>query len=94
MKNTKRIAFEDALEDDDFGLIIGKDGSLKGMFVPQEFEDEDFINNHKLLNQFREHLNYGHKDVSGDVEVHSMDEYENVKWLKINNFVQKEFNEE
>ena len=43
MKNTKRIAFEDALEDDDFGLIIGKDGSLKGMFVPEEFEDEDFV---------------------------------------------------
>tara|TARA_Y100001972_G_scaffold126682_2_gene181168 strand:- start:78 stop:278 length:201 start_codon:yes stop_codon:yes gene_type:complete len=43
MKNTKKIAFEDALEDDDFGLIIGKDGSLKGMFVPQEFEDEDFV---------------------------------------------------
>ena len=43
MKNTKRIAFEDALEDDDFGLIIGKDGSLKVMFVPQEFEDEDFV---------------------------------------------------
>ena len=43
MKNTKKIAFEDALEDDDFGLIIGKDGSLKGMFVPEEFEDEDFV---------------------------------------------------
>lgn len=43
MKNTKRIAFEDALEDDDFGLIIGKDGTLKGMFVPTEFEDEDFV---------------------------------------------------
>ena len=48
MKNTKRIAFEDALEDDDFGLIIGKDGSLKGMFVPQEFEDEDFAKTNKL----------------------------------------------
>ena len=43
MKNTKRIAFEDALEDDDFGLIIGKDGTLKGMFVPSEFEDQDYV---------------------------------------------------
>ena len=43
MTNTKRIAFEDALEEDDFGLIIGKDGSLKGMFVPTEYEDEDYI---------------------------------------------------
>ena len=43
MKNTKKIAFEDALEDDDFGLIIGKDGSLKGMFVPEEFEEEDYV---------------------------------------------------
>tara|TARA_B100000963_G_scaffold236663_1_gene206892 strand:+ start:4112 stop:4312 length:201 start_codon:yes stop_codon:yes gene_type:complete len=43
MKNTKRIAFEDALEDNDFGLIIGKDGSLKGMFVPEDLEDEDYV---------------------------------------------------
>jgi len=43
MTNTKTIAFEDALDEDDFGLIIGKDGSLKGMFVPTEYEDEDYI---------------------------------------------------
>ena len=49
MENTKRIAFEDALEDDDFGLIIGKDGSLKGMFVPIEFEDEDYVPDEIML---------------------------------------------
>ena len=43
MKNTKRIAFEDALDDNDFGLIIGRDGSLKGMFVPEDLEDQDYV---------------------------------------------------
>lgn len=53
MTNTKKIAFEDALEEDDFGLIIGKDGSLKGMFVPNEFEDEDYVPEEiiKILNK-------------------------------------------
>ena len=54
-----------------------------------EFEDNDFINNHKILNEFHKYLHYGHKDVSGDVEVHDLDGYENVKWLKINNFIQE-----
>ena len=36
------ISFEESLEDDDWGLIIGKDGSLKGLFVP-DGEDEDLV---------------------------------------------------
>ena len=56
------------------------------------FEDEDFINNHQLLTKFKEYLDYGHKDVSALVDVYYFDEYDNVKWLKINNFKQKEFN--
>lgn len=43
MTNTKRIAFEDALEEDDFGLIIGKDGSLKGMYMPDGSEDVEYV---------------------------------------------------
>ena len=40
MMNDK-VKFEDTLEDDDWGLIIGKDGTLKGMFIP---EDDDESN--------------------------------------------------
>ena len=35
------IRFEEALEDDDWGLIISKDGTLKGMFVPEGSEEEE-----------------------------------------------------
>lgn len=35
------LRFEDALEDDDWGLIIGKDGSLKGLFIPEGEEEAD-----------------------------------------------------
>ena len=57
-----------------------------------EFEDDDFINNHKILNEFHKYLDYGHKDVSADVEEFHFDEYENVKWIKVKNFKQKELN--
>lgn len=33
------IQFEEALEDDDWGIIVGRDGTLKGMFIP-EGQDE------------------------------------------------------
>ena len=33
------LTFSESLEDDDWGIIIGKDGTLKGMFIP-EGEDE------------------------------------------------------
>lgn len=36
------ISFEKALEEDDWGLIIGSDGSLKGLFIP-EGADEDIV---------------------------------------------------
>jgi len=40
----KKISFEDALGNDDFGLIIDKDGNLKGLFVPDNVDDElDFV---------------------------------------------------
>ena len=32
---TTSVTFEESLEDDDWGLIIGKDGTLKGMFIPE-----------------------------------------------------------
>ena len=39
---TKRtIEFEDALEDDDWGLIISSEGELKGLFIPEGKEEDD-----------------------------------------------------
>ncbi len=40
----KKVSFEDTLGNDDFGLIIDKDGNLKGLFVPDNVDDElDFV---------------------------------------------------
>lgn len=38
----KSIEFEEALEDDDWGLIISNDGKLKGLFIP-EGKDEELV---------------------------------------------------
>ena len=38
---SQSIEFEDALEDDDWGLIISSDGSLKGLFIPEGKEEEE-----------------------------------------------------
>ena len=34
------MGFEDTLEDDDYGIIIGKDGNIKGIWIPRHLEDE------------------------------------------------------
>ena len=40
----KKVSFEDALGNDDFGLIIDKDCNLKGLYVPDNVDDElDFV---------------------------------------------------
>lgn len=33
------LQLSETLEDDDYGLIVGKDGSLKGIWVPREESD-------------------------------------------------------
>lgn len=35
------ISFTDSLEEDDWGLIIGSDGSLKGLYIPEGHEDAE-----------------------------------------------------
>jgi len=40
MKN-KEIELEDALEQDDWAIIIGNDGLLKGMFIPAGNEEDE-----------------------------------------------------
>tara|TARA_Y100001954_G_C15267579_1_gene340463 strand:- start:18 stop:218 length:201 start_codon:yes stop_codon:yes gene_type:complete len=39
----KKISFEDSLEDTDFGLIISAKGELKGMYVPEQMEEIDYV---------------------------------------------------
>ena len=38
---SKKITFEEALEDDDWGLIIDKTGKLKGLFIPDGADGDD-----------------------------------------------------
>lgn len=38
---TKTIEFEEALEDDDWGLIISSEGKLKGLFIPDGKDEEE-----------------------------------------------------
>lgn len=46
--------------------------------------DQDFVNNHILLNNLRQNLELGKDDVTADVDVYTFDKY--VKWLKVKNF--------
>lgn len=48
--------------------------------------DPDFINNHKIYFNLRSNLELGYKNVSADVNEYNMDGFNNVRWLKINNF--------
>jgi len=36
-----KVTFEDALSDDDWGLIISKEGILKGLFIPDGKDEDD-----------------------------------------------------
>ena len=36
-------SLEYMLEDDDYAVIIGSDGSLKGIYVPDDIGDDDYI---------------------------------------------------
>ena len=33
------MGFTETLEEDDYGIIVGKDGAIKGIWVPQHLED-------------------------------------------------------
>jgi hypothetical protein len=37
------IPFLESLEDDDYGLIIGKNGTLKGLWVPTGLTEEEEV---------------------------------------------------
>jgi len=35
------VEFSESLSDSDYGLIIGKDGTLKGIWIPKGKEDDE-----------------------------------------------------
>lgn len=35
--------FQDTLDNDDYGIIIGKDGTIKGIWIPKQLENEQQI---------------------------------------------------
>lgn len=37
------VQFQDTLDDDDYGIIIGKDGTIKGIWIPSQLENEEQI---------------------------------------------------
>lgn len=41
MTSRKYIGFIDLLEDDDYGIIIGSDGEIKGLWVPKDYDYDD-----------------------------------------------------
>lgn len=41
MPGRKYIGFVDILDDDDYGIIIGSDGEIKGVWIPKEYEHQD-----------------------------------------------------
>jgi hypothetical protein len=38
MPNKKYIGFIDVLDDNDYGIIVGTDGEIKGVWIPREHE--------------------------------------------------------
>lgn len=36
-----RVEFENALSKTDYGLIVGIDGKLKGIWIPESLEDQE-----------------------------------------------------
>ena len=42
-KRTAQVNFDDALTKDDYGLIVSKDGQLKGVWIPDGADDADEI---------------------------------------------------
>ena len=39
--NDENLTLEDQMSDDDWALIIGSDGSLRGVFIPAAAEEAD-----------------------------------------------------
>lgn len=42
MDDENEVTFTESLDDNDYGLIVDQDGELKGVWVPEGLESEDF----------------------------------------------------
>ena len=42
-KRSAQVSFDDSLTKDDYGLIVSKDGELKGIWIPDGADDADEI---------------------------------------------------
>ncbi len=68
MSNRMKVEFENALANDDYGLIVGKDGRLKGIWIP-EGEDEDMMPE-PIARLCREYFNLDPNEKAVSVAVH------------------------
>lgn len=41
MPNRKYVGFVDILDDDDYGIIVGTGGEIKGVWIPTDFEYQE-----------------------------------------------------
>jgi hypothetical protein len=41
MSGRKYVGFIDTLDDDDYGIVVGSDGEIKGVWVPVEYAHQE-----------------------------------------------------
>ena len=65
---SKKITFEESLEHDDWGLIIDKNGRLKGLFIPDGANEDEVPENIIQLccNQFGINPDEFYKDTDNE----------------------------
>jgi hypothetical protein len=66
--NHDYMGFEDSLEDDDYGVILDKEGKLKGIWIPQGSEDETIPDG--IVNFLMEHWGIDPNDEANYGYVH------------------------
>jgi hypothetical protein len=59
-----KVTFEEALEDDDWGLIIDKKGRLKGLFIPDGADEDDVPD--EIIQLCVQHFGIDPKEFYGD----------------------------
>jgi len=65
---SKTMTFEESMEDDDYGLIIGKNGEVKGLFIP-EGEDENEVP-HEIVKFCKDYFGVDIADESAGATLH------------------------
>jgi hypothetical protein len=68
MSNRVKVEFENALANDDYGLIISKDGIIKGIWIP-DGEDQDVIPE-SIANLCIKYFHFDPNDKDVSISVH------------------------